>query len=391
MFQPSNRTSTNENGPDSAKSRGAAALATVGKMLKYDTLRSRGIHARERLSASARMSPMRYLIFAAACLLSACAYHAPDAPTTTTPPPSTAAAEIRLVASSRPDFTTAVSAEVLTAQQRFVPNAAIAFAVAAGTVSPAQTTTDANGMATAIVNSSVTTTITATLGTISASVQVLGASAPTPPTPPTPPPTQPPIPPTPPSPGPPPPPLPPATISLANSTETAGISTVFSVGAFMGGQAITSTTWTFGDGTSGSVVGGAVSHTFTAAGTYTVNVTATDTLGRTATSSAQAVVSPAPVPPTPPPTPPATFAASLTCVTGTTSTPTDCNVSGTYGGVPVASNAFTVDWDWGDGVQTHTAPLGLHTYAQSGTYLIVANVTPTVGTPSSAQKSVTIP
>lgn len=338
----------------------------------------------------ARCSARFLLIVAIAS--SACAYHAPDAPTATTPPASTSAAEIRLVTSSRPDYTTAVSAEVLTAQQRFVPNAIITFAVTAGTVSPTQATTDVNGTATAIVTTSVNTTITATLGgTLAASATVVGATAPQPPTPGPIPNPVPPIPTPTPTPQPP-PPLPPATISLTATTMTAGVSTQLSVGNFMGGQSITSTAWTFGDGATAAATGGLISHTYTTAGTYTASVTATDAIGRTASSTAVMTVNAVPSAPPPPPPPAPTFVIAITCGTAT---PTTCNLSGTYGGAPIASSAFNASWDWGDGVTTTTAPLGSHAYTQSGTFLIVATATGTSGAwsgqTSSAQKTVTIP
>lgn len=328
--------------------------------------------------------------------LGACAYHAPDAPTVTTPPPSTSAAEIRLVTSSRSDFTTAVSAEVLTAQQHFVPNAVITFAVTAGTVSPAQATTDVNGMATAIITAPTNTTVTATLGTLAASVPVIGASAPIAPTPPTPPPPAPPIPPTTPTPQPT-PPLPPATIGLPPATTTAGVSVFLTVGAFMGGQSIASTAWNFGDSTTGTATGGGIAHTYAGAGTFTAAVTATDALGRTASNSALITVLAAPVTPPPPPPAPPALAASMTCVVGTSTTPTDCNISGTYGGTAVPSTSFSVTWDWGDGTTAPggAGPLGTRQYSQSGTYLIVATATGTsgawIGQTSTVQKSIAIP
>jgi len=57
-----------------------------------------------------------------------------------------------------------------------------------------------------------------------------------------------------------------------------------------------STTWNFGDG-SAAAGGTAVSHAFGRAGTFTVSVTATDSLGNTATRTGTIVINPAPVTP----------------------------------------------------------------------------------------------
>src|SRR5206468_9560792 len=122
-----------------------------------------------------------------------CAYNSPAAPATTSVTPSQAPASIRTTASSRSDYTTAVTATVLTADGRFVPGIPIGFSTASGTVSTAATTTDANGSATTIVNTPANTTVTVTIGAISTTVQVTGAAPPStgPPSPPIPAPTPP--------------------------------------------------------------------------------------------------------------------------------------------------------------------------------------------------------
>jgi PKD repeat protein len=63
---------------------------------------------------------------------------------------------------------------------------------------------------------------------------------------------------------------------------------------------IASYSWSFGDSTSGS--GPTVSHTYTAAGTYTARLTVTDNSGLTGTTSVSVVVTGAPPPPPPPAT-----------------------------------------------------------------------------------------
>jgi hypothetical protein len=105
---------------------------------------------------------------------------------------------------------------------------------------------------------------------------------------------------------------------------------------------------------------------------FTASVTVTDSLGRSASSSALVTVNAVPPP---------TLAATVGCRPGTTSTKTFCNVAITYGGVPLDSAGTTgVVWDWGDGSNDPAvnSPLGSHQYAQSGTYLVavLAKATP---------------
>jgi PKD repeat protein len=75
------------------------------------------------------------------------------------------------------------------------------------------------------------------------------------------------------------------------ATAVAGTAATFSASA---GDASgpPSLSWTFGDGA--TATGASVSHAWSAPGTYTIGVTATDTVGQRSATSAQIVVSPAP-------------------------------------------------------------------------------------------------
>ncbi len=74
------------------------------------------------------------------------------------------------------------------------------------------------------------------------------------------------------------------------TTATAGFPASFSATASDLFSAVASTTWSFGDGTSGT--GGALTHTYAKPGTYTVTVTATDAVGNATSASLQITVAP---------------------------------------------------------------------------------------------------
>ncbi|ARC57720.1 Protease 1 [Frondihabitans sp. 762G35] len=136
---------------------------------------------------------------------------------------------------------------------------------------------------------------------------------------------------------------------------------------------VASYAWDFGDGATGTGV--KPSHTYAAAGTYTVKLTVTDNQGATGASSAQvAVAPPANVPPTAAFTPTATNLALA--VDATASSDPD----GT-----VASYA----WTFGDGA-TATGATASHTYAAAGTYTVKLTVTDNQGATGTASQTVTV-
>lgn len=294
-------------------------------------------------------------------LSAACAFNAPTTPTastsTTTTTVSAAPASIRLAASSRTDYQTSVVATVLTADGHFVAGIPIGFSTAAGTLAPSLATTDAKGSATTIVSTPSITMVTVTIGAITNSISVSGASEPNTgtPVPPTTPPAPPSVRPT-------------ATINVA-STSTTGTVVTLGVSAPALGQ---TWTWSFGDGTTAQTTAFTISHTYATAGTFTATVSAP---GVNSGSAVIAVTNPVgSVAPT--------LVASLTCTAGThgvtTGNATVCNVSATYGGAVVPSASITsVSWDWGDGTAIGTGVSSSRLYTQAGTYTIFVTVTAT--------------
>lgn len=118
---------------------------------------------------------------------------------------------------------------------------------------------------------------------------------------------------------------------------------------------IASTTWDFGDGTSGT--GAKVAHTYRLAGSYTVVVTVTDAQGATATKSATVTISnAAPV-------------ASFTQETTGTSVALDAASSTDPDGGPL-----DYAWTFGDGASAVGASTS-HRYDRAGSFTITLTVT----------------
>jgi PKD repeat protein len=137
-------------------------------------------------------------------------------------------------------------------------------------------------------------------------------------------------------------------------------------------------TWTFGDGGTGA--GLTTAHTYAAAGTYTVSVTATDPSNASHTASTTATITP------PPPT----------------NQPPTADAGGPYTGFvgqPVAMSAaastdpnndpLTAVWNFGDG-GTGTGLTTAHTYAAAGTYSVSVTATDPSNASHTASTTATI-
>lgn len=140
-----------------------------------------------------------------------------------------------------------------------------------------------------------------------------------------------------------------------------------------GSATISGYSWDFGDD-SATATGKTVSHTYTAAGTYTVKLTVTDNNGLATTTENPVVVQAANVLPT------ASFE-----VTGTgLSVSADASASTDSDGT-IAS----YDWNWGDG-STSSGQVASHVYASAGTRTVTLTVTDNRGgTATTTRESVT--
>ena len=153
---------------------------------------------------------------------------------------------------------------------------------------------------------------------------------------------------------------------------TSGLTANFTDSSTDSGGTISSHAWTFGDG--GTSTAASPSHTYSAAGTYSVTETVTDRVRGNTSSKTSSVSTTAGGTPT----------ANFTFTTsGLTANFTD---SSTDSGGTISSHA----WTFGDG-GTSTATSPSHTYAVAGTYSVTETVTDSFsGRTSSKTASVTV-
>ncbi len=135
---------------------------------------------------------------------------------------------------------------------------------------------------------------------------------------------------------------------------------------------IVSHEWDFGDGGLGGS-GAATSHTYSAAGTYTVTLTVTDDQG--ALDTAQVIVNPAASPNEPP-----TAVATGSCSANV------CSFNGA-GSSDTDGTIASYLWYFGDGT-TATGPSPSHAYSAAGTYTVELSVTDDDGAVGSDQITV---
>jgi len=131
---------------------------------------------------------------------------------------------------------------------------------------------------------------------------------------------------------------------------------------------ITGYTWEFGDGSTST--GAITQHSYAAAGTYTVTVTATDDRNGTGTFSSDVVVSD---PPNVAPTAVATATCSLLSCTFTGSASSDSDGA-----------IVSYGWAFGDGA-VGSGDVATHDFVEAGQYTAVLTVTDDDGTTSTAQ------
>lgn len=119
--------------------------------------------------------------------------------------------------------------------------------------------------------------------------------------------------------------------------------------------------WAFGDGATATTQ--LAPHAYSTAGTYTISLTVTDSLGFSASATADLVVHAA-----------MTLGSIVSSPTSpTTGDEVTLNVSASLGTTP-----YTYLWSFGDG-GTSTAPSPAHSFGKAGSYTVVVTVTDAVG------------
>jgi PKD repeat protein len=179
-------------------------------------------------------------------------------------------------------------------------------------------------------------------------------------------------------PPPPPPPPPPLVVAATAGPATcAPASVTFLDQSTTAPGAIRTATWDFGDG---SVVGPttpagpSITHVFAQAGTYSVHLAVSDSLGRTGSADMTVIVC-AP----PPPLPLSTGLTAMPIADGDCA-PTKVVFADASQTDPVA--IMTSFWDFGDGataIVNPSHPTVGHTYFESGTYTVSLTVIDTLG------------
>ena len=136
--------------------------------------------------------------------------------------------------------------------------------------------------------------------------------------------------------------------------------------------------WDFGDGSGAD--GLSVTHTFAAAGTFTVSFTVTNSEGLTSAAAQRTVTVTALQPPT----------ATITSPLGDVSVTAGQSVSFVGIGSDPNGLSFTGHWDFGDGVSANGLSV-THTFATAGTFTVSFTVTDTQGlTSAPAHRTVTV-
>ena len=140
---------------------------------------------------------------------------------------------------------------------------------------------------------------------------------------------------------------------------------------------ITSYAWNFGDGTTASGV--AVSHTFSAAGTYVVRLTVTATDGSTATTTQNVAVAAT--------APPGPLTAVITFSPQSPSAGQTVFFDGSGSSSPSGITSYA--WDFGDGTTASGVTVS-HTFSAAGSYVVRLTVTATDGSTATTTQNVAV-
>ncbi len=173
----------------------------------------------------------------------------------------------------------------------------------------------------------------------------------------------------------------PPTASFTHNCGTASLTCTFNGSASSDPDGtIASHAWNFGDGTTGT--GATVSHTFAAAGTYTVTLTVTDNQGATGTTSQSVAVG---APPANQP-PVASFTAACQSFLGLLRWCTFNSSASTDPDGTITARS----WNFGDGT-TGTGASVTHFYSAAGARTVVLTVTDNGGATDTETKTVNVP
>jgi len=142
------------------------------------------------------------------------------------------------------------------------------------------------------------------------------------------------------------------------------------------GHNITDFEWTFGDGTGGS--GAIVTHSYSAAGSYTVTLQTTDDAGRKSALAAQTIIVTTGLP-----------VAQITVSPPSGTAPATINFIGSQSTVAPGRTIVSYHWDFGDGT-TGSGPTTSHPYIKAGTFTVTLVVTDDQGNSGIATATVTI-
>jgi PKD repeat protein len=140
---------------------------------------------------------------------------------------------------------------------------------------------------------------------------------------------------------------------------------------------IMSYAWDFGDGGTGS--GMTTSHVYGFAGTFSIVLTVTDSVGKSATKSAQIVIAP-------PILPVASFTYTIDTSTGALIVAADGSGSSSANGPIISYN-----WNWGDGIGVSSGVTSSYTYALPGTYVVTLVVLDISGNVAVISQTVVVP
>ncbi|HVS50435.1 MAG TPA: PKD domain-containing protein, partial [Candidatus Dormibacteraeota bacterium] len=158
----------------------------------------------------------------------------------------------------------------------------------------------------------------------------------------------------------------PAPSITANNTAADAPAAISFTGSVAGGTAPYIFAWTFGDGTTATTQN--PSHTYTAAGTYSVNLTVTDNVGRSAAASSPTI----------------TINNALTVVASAANTAGRTPLAVDFTSTPSGGRQpYVYAWTFGDG-GTSTLQNPGHTYSAGGTYSADLTVTDANGATSIA-------